>query len=226
MGAKITGHGSPRITIQGVKRLKGCDWTVIPDRIETATFLIAGAITRSPITVNGCRPDHQMAVVDVLRQMGITIERGKRSLTVVPCDRWKTAEVTTLPYPAFATDVQSQLMTLMALGEGTSILTERIYPDRFMAAAELRRMGANISVANGQAVIQGVPRLKGAPVMASDLRAGAALVLAGMAAEGETLISRIYHIERGYERFEERLVKLGANISRVPEVEPAPAVQA
>ena len=218
MGAKITGHGSPRITIVGVKKLKGCDWTVIPDRIETATFLIAGAITRSPITVASCRPDHQMAVIDVLRQMGITIERGRNSLTVVPCDRWKTADVTTLPYPAFATDVQSPLMALMALSEGTSILTERIYPDRFLTAAELRRMGANISVSNGQAVIQGVARLKGAPVMASDLRAGAALVLAAMAAEGETLVSRIYHIERGYERLEERLKKLGAQIERVPEV--------
>lgn len=227
MGARIAGHGSPRITIQGVKRLKGCDWTVIPDRIETATFLIAGAITRSPITVTGCRPEHQMAVLDVLRQMGIRVERSGRgarqSLTVVPCERWKAAEVTTLPYPAFATDVQSQMLALMALADGTSIVTERIYPDRFMTAAELRRMGATISVANGQAVVQGAARLTGAPVMASDLRAGAALVLAGMAAEGETRLERIYHIERGYERLDERLRKLGAVIERVRDDDkPAP----
>jgi UDP-N-acetylglucosamine 1-carboxyvinyltransferase len=225
MGAKITGHGSPRITITGVKRLKACDWSVIPDRIETATFLIAGAITRSPITITGCRPDHQLSTLDVLRQMGIRVERGRSSLTVVPSERWRPAEVTTLPYPAFATDVQSPLLALMALAEGTSILTERIYPDRFMAAAELRRMGASISVANGQAVVQGVPRLTGAPVMASDLRAGAALVIAGMAAEGETRLARIYHIERGYERLDERLRKLGASIERVTD-DGAPAAAA
>jgi UDP-N-acetylglucosamine 1-carboxyvinyltransferase len=222
MGAQISGQGSPRITIKGVKRLKACDWSVIPDRIETGTFLVAGAITRSPITITGCRPEHQLATIDVLRQMGIRVERGRTSLTVVPAERWKTAEVTTLPYPAFATDVQSPMLALMALAEGTSILTERIYPDRFMTAAELRRMGATISVANGQAVVQGVARLTGAPVMASDLRAGAALVIAGMAAEGETRLSRIYHIERGYERLDERLRKLGASIERVADEAAAP----
>jgi UDP-N-acetylglucosamine 1-carboxyvinyltransferase len=217
MGAKITGHGSPRITIQGVKKLKGADYDVIPDRIETATFLIAAAVTRSKLTVTGGRPDHLLAVLDVLRQMGVTVERKGRSMTVIPAERYKAAEVTTLPYPAFPTDVQSPIMALMAIAEGTSILTERIYPDRFMAAAELRRMGATISVANGQAVIQGVPKLKAAPVMASDLRAGAALTVAALAAEGETKLARVYHIDRGYERFEERLRKLGASIERVNE---------
>jgi UDP-N-acetylglucosamine 1-carboxyvinyltransferase len=134
---------------------------------------------------------------------------------VVPCDRPRAAELATLPYPAFPTDVQSPILALMAIAAGTSIVTERIYPDRFMAAAEMKRLGANIAVSNGQAVIQGVERLQGAPVMASDLRAGAALVLAGLAAEGQTRISRIYHVERGYERFEERLRKLGARITRV-----------
>lgn len=220
MGARIAGAGSPRITIHGVRRLKGVDWTVIPDRIETATFLIAGAITRSPITVAGGRPDHQLAVLDTLRQMGIEVRRDRNRMTIVPTDRPRAAEIATLPYPAFPTDVQSPILALMAIAQGTSIITERIYPDRFMAAAEMKRLGANIAVSNGQAVIQGVERLQGAPVMASDLRAGAALVLAGLVAQGQTRISRIYHIERGYERFEERLRKLGAAISRVPEEAP------
>ena len=157
----------------------------------------------------------------MLRQMGVTVERNGKSLTVIPAERYKPAEVTTLPYPAFPTDVQSPIMTLMAIADGTSILTERIYPDRFMTAAELRRMGANISVANGQAVIQGVPKLKPAPIMASDLRAGAALTIAAMSADGETRLSRIYHIDRGYERLEERLAKLGARIERVVDETPA-----
>jgi UDP-N-acetylglucosamine 1-carboxyvinyltransferase len=215
MGARIEGAGSPRIVIHGVRRLKGVDWTVIPDRIEAATFLIAGAITRSPITVTGARGEHLLAVVDVLRRMGVGITRKGKGLTVVPAERLRAAEVTTLPFPAFPTDVQSQVMALMSIAEGTSVITERIYPDRFMAAAEMKRMGAQISAANGQAVIQGVARLSGAPVMASDLRASAALVLAGLAAEGETRISRVYHIDRGYERIEERLRKLGARIERV-----------
>lgn len=217
MGARIEGAGSPRITIHGVRRLKGVDWTVIPDRIETATFLMAGAITRSPITITGGRPDHLLAVLDVLHQMGVGVKRSGNRMTVVPCERPKSAELATLPYPAFPTDVQSPILALMSIAQGTSIVTERIYPDRFMAAAEMKRLGANIAVSNGQAVIQGVERLSGAPVMASDLRCGAALVIAALAAEGQTRISRIYHVERGYERFEERLRKLGARISRVAE---------
>ncbi len=220
MGARIEGAGSPRITIHGVRRLKGVDWTIIPDRIETATFLVAGAITQSPITIAGGRPDHLLAVLDVLRQMGIEVQRsgaGRRKMTIVPNGRPKATELATLPYPAFPTDVQSPILALMAVAKGTSIVTERIYPDRFMAAAEMKRLGANIAVSNGQAVIQGVDRLQGAPVMASDLRCGAALVLAGLAAAGQTRVSRIYHVERGYERFEERLRKLGARIRRVSE---------
>jgi UDP-N-acetylglucosamine 1-carboxyvinyltransferase len=215
MGAKIEGAGSPRVTIHGVRKLKAADWTVIPDRIEAATFLIVGAITRSPITVTGCRPDHLLAVIDILRQMGVTVARKNSSLTVVPGDRPRATELVTLPYPAFPTDAQAQTMALMALADGTSTITERIYPERFMAAAELKRMGAKISVANGQAIVQGIDKLSGAPVMASDLRASAALVIAGLAAEGETRISRVYHIDRGYERIEERLRRLGAKIQRV-----------
>ncbi len=217
MGARIEGAGSPRITIHGVRRLKGCDWAVIPDRIEAATFLIAGALTRSPITVKGARAQHLLAVIDVLRQMGVEVKRKGQNMTVVPVERPKAYEVTTLPFPAFPTDVQSQIMALMAVATGTSVITERIYPDRFMAAAELKRMGANISVTNGQAVVHGVESLAGAEVMASDLRASAALVIAALAARGQTRISRVYHIDRGYERIEERLRRLGARIQRVRE---------
>ncbi|HYE06688.1 MAG TPA: UDP-N-acetylglucosamine 1-carboxyvinyltransferase [Planctomycetota bacterium] len=215
MGARIVNAGSPRITITGVRKLASAKWTVIPDRIETATFLVAGAITQSPITVTGCRPDHLMAVLDVLRQMGVKIERKGSSLKVVPGERPRAAEIVTLPHPAFPTDCQAQIMALMAVADGTSTITERIFPERFMAAAEMKRMGAKISVANGVAMIQGIERLSGTEVMASDLRASAALVIAGLAAEGETVISRVYHIDRGYERIEERLRKLGAKIRRV-----------
>ncbi len=225
MGAKISGAGSPRIIIQGVKRLKGARWSVIPDRIETATLLIAGAVTRSPITVTGCRSDHLLAVIDVLRQLGVGIERRGTTMKVMPTEQFTATELVTLPYPAFPTDCQAQTMALMALAEGTSTITERIYPERFMAAAEMKRMGAKISVANGSAVIQGVKQLSGAEVMASDLRASAALVIAGLAAEGETRISRVYHIDRGYERIEERLRRLGAKIKRISS-EDDPAVTA
>ena len=215
MGAKIEGAGSPRITIHGVKKLSGANWDVIPDRIEAATFVVAGVITQSPISVTGCRPDHLLAFLDVLRQSGVLIERKGSTLKVVPGARPKATDFVTLPYPAFATDCQAQTMALMSIADGTSTITERIYPERFMAAAELKRMGAKISVANGQAVVQGVEKLSGAEVMASDLRASAALVIAGLAADGETRISRVYHIDRGYERIEERLRKLGAKISRL-----------
>ncbi len=219
MGAKITGAGSPLITIRGVKKLRGAQHRVIPDRIEAGTFLLAGAITGSEITVKGCNPSHLLAFLDVVRQMGIEVERGKTSLTVRPGKRPQACDVVTLPYPAFPTDLQAQTMAMQCVSQGTGIITERIYPERFMAAAELKRMGANITVSNGQAVIQGISALSGAEIMASDLRASAALVLAGLAAKGETLIRRIYHIDRGYERIEERLNALGAKIERIPENE-------
>ncbi|MFW5845434.1 MAG: UDP-N-acetylglucosamine 1-carboxyvinyltransferase, partial [Planctomycetota bacterium] len=215
MGARIEGAGSPRIIVRGVKRLRGVDHRVMPDRIEAGTFLIAGAITGSPITVTGCRPDHLLAFLDVLRQMGVQVERTRTSLSIVPGGRPRACDVVTLPYPAFPTDLQAQIMAMQSVAKGTSIITERIYPERFMAAAELKRMGASIAVSNGQAVVQGVQRLSGAEVMASDLRASAALVIAGLAARGETLVRRIYHIDRGYERIEERLGRLGARIRRV-----------
>ena len=158
-----------------------------------------------------------LAFLDVLRQMEVPITRGKNKLTVHPFKRAKACDFVTLPYPAFPTDCQAQLMALSALADGTSVITERIYPERFMHAAEMKRMGANISVNNGQAVVQGVKNLSGAEVMASDLRASAALVIAGLAAKGETLIRRVYHIDRGYENIEQRFQKLGAKIERVQE---------
>ncbi len=216
MGARISGAGSPRIIIDGVRRLTGADWKVIPDRIEAATFVVLAAITRSALTVTNCRPDHMLAFIHVMRQMGIDITVRGRRLEVAPSKRPRACEVVTLPYPAFPTDCQAQVMALACLADGASVITERIYPDRFMHAAELKRMGATISIANAQAVIQGVRNLEGAEIMASDLRASAALVLAGLAAKGETLLHRIYHIDRGYERIEERLRRLGARIERIP----------
>ena len=215
MGARIKGAGSPRITITGVRRLKGATHRVIPDRIEAATFLVLGAITRSPITVTGARSEHMMAFLHVLRMMGVDVTRKGSALTVVPTKRPHSADFVTLPFPAFPTDCQAQTLALATLAEGTSVITERIYPDRFMHAAELKRMGAAIQVANGQAIVQGVKQLEGAEIMASDLRASAALILAACAARGETLIRRIYHVDRGYERIEERLRRLGAKIERV-----------
>lgn len=217
MGAKISGAGSPRITIRGVKRLRGQRWRVMPDRIEAATFVCLGAMTGSDITVEGCQPDHLLAFLDVMRNMGVHVERGKSSLCVIPGKRTKACDFVTLPHPAFPTDAQAQTLALAAISEGTSVITERIYPERFMHAAELKRMGANISVASGQAVVHGVKKLSGAQVMASDLRASAALVIAALAAKGTTRISRIYHIDRGYERIDERLSALGAQIKRVSE---------
>lgn len=215
MGARITGAGSPTIRINGVRRLRGADCRVIPDRIEAATFLVLGAITRSPITVTGARYDHMMAFCHVLRQMGVTLERRGGSIAVVPGTRHRGTDVVTLPFPAFPTDCQAQIMALASLAQGTSVITERIYPERFMHAAELKRMGAGIQVSGGQAVVQGVEHLDGTEIMASDLRASAALLIAACAARGDTLIRRIYHIDRGYERIEERLTRLGAAIERV-----------
>lgn len=218
MGAKIRGDGSPCVEITGVKRLRGAEHRVIPDRIEAATFLALGIMNRSPITVNGARPDHLMAFIHTLKDMGIEIKRAKNKLTVVPTPasrRWGPADLVTLPYPAFPTDCQAQTLTLASIASGASVITERIYPDRFMHAAELKRMGADIRVTDGQAVINGVDHLDSAEVMASDLRASAALVIAASAATGTSLIRRIYHIDRGYERIEERLSALGVRIRRV-----------
>lgn len=214
MGADIEGAGTPWIRINGVKTLHGCEHRIIPDRIEAGTFIIGAAMTRGDVVVKNAVPDHLGAVLDVLRRSGVGIKVYKDDNIIRICQRrgLVAQNIATLPYPGFPTDLQAQFMAMMTISRGTSVITERIYPDRFMHVPELNRMGANIKREGPYAVVQGVKELKGAPVMASDLRASAALVLAGLAAEGRTDISRIYHLERGYEALEEKLSSLGAKI--------------
>lgn len=213
-GARISGHGSPRIIVEGVKQLKGCDYTVIPDRIEAGTFIMAGAITNGEIRLQNCRLEHLLAVVDRLRQIGVNVERDGTEVVVSSARRLEPVEVTSQPYPGFPTDLQAQIMTLLCLADGNSVVTEKIYPDRFMHVAELNRLGAKLRKEGATVIVEGVKRLIGAPVMASDLRASGALVLAALVAKGETRINRVYHIDRGYEKFERKLLGLGADIER------------
>ena len=217
MGAKISGAGSPTVTIAGVKQLHGAEHEVIPDRIEAATFAIAAAATDGEVTIRGARPDHLNAVFDKLREAGVKIERTGSLLKVRRGPRLKVVDVTTLPYSGFPTDVQAQMMVLMTLVNGISIMTERIFESRFMHVSELSRLGADIAIEGPSAIVKGGRPLSGAPVMASDLRASAALVIAGMAARGSTLVNRVYHIDRGYEKIDEKLRGLGARIERVQE---------
>ena len=217
MGAKIQGYGTPVITVDGVRRLNGFTHRVIPDRIEAGTFLVGAAVTGSELCVQGARPEHLGAVTDKLREAGVEVIVRDGSLTVRPRKRLKCVDVTTLPYPGFPTDMQAQMMSLMAQTPGISIITEKIYPDRFMHVAELGRMGAQIKLEGASAIVQGIKRLSGAPVMASDLRASAALVLASLAAKGTSEVARIYHLDRGYDRIDQKLVKLGAEIQRAKE---------
>jgi len=214
MGAKIQGHGTPVIAIEGVRRLNGFTHRVIPDRIEAGTFLLAAAVNNCELTVNGARAEHLGAVVDKLRESGVDVWARDGAMRVRPKRRLKPVDVTTLPYPGFPTDMQAQMMTLMCQTPGISVITEKIYPDRFMHVAELGRMGAKIKLEGTSAIVQGVPRLSGAPVMASDLRASAALLLASLAAKGTSEVGRIYHLDRGYDRIDEKLTKLGAEIRR------------
>ncbi len=213
MGAKITGAGTPWIVIEGVEELGGAEHSVIPDRIEAGTFMIAAAMTKGNILIKKAKPEHLGAVLDVLRRNNVNLRiyengdiRVKLTGKIIP------QNIATLPYPGFPTDLQAQYMAMMTLANGTSVITERIYPDRFMHVPELNRMGANIKREGPYAVIQGVSQLKGAPVMASDLRASAALVLAGLSAKGRTDVSRIYHLERGYENLKSKLESLGAKL--------------
>jgi len=214
MGAKIVGAGSPTITISGVKELNGVEHDVIPDRIETATFAIAAAVTDGEVTIKGARPDHLHAVLDKLQEAGVEVKRAGLSMTVRRAGRLKPVDITTQPYAGFPTDVQAQIMTLMAVTPGLSIITERIFEARFMHVSELARLGADISIEGPSAIVKGGRKLSGAPVMASDLRASAALVIAGLAAQGSTHVNRIYHIDRGYEQIDSKLRKLGARIQR------------
>lgn len=223
-GAHIAGHGTSRITIEGVKSLRGCEHTIIPDRIEAGTFMIAAAITNGDVKLTNCRLDHLLALVDRLKAVGVNVERANSSstaalgcVTVSSSRRLEPITVTTQPYPGFPTDLQAQVMTLLCLADGNSIITEKIFPDRFTHVAELGRMGARLRKEGPTVIVEGVKQLIGAPVMASDLRASAALVLAGLVAKGRTKLARVYHIDRGYEHIEQRLIALGADIQRQPE---------
>ena len=217
IGAKIEGAGSPSITIDGVERLGGGEYRVMPDRIEAGTFAVMGAMTGGPIRVENCDPDHLLALINKLREMGAEITTEADAIIVKADRRLRAVEVKTLPYPGFATDLQSQLMAAMCLAEGSSSVTETIFENRFMHVSELARMGASITIHDRTAVVHGVKTLQGAPVSATDLRAGAAMVLAGLVAEGRTEISQVYHIDRGYEDLVGRILKLGASIQRIEE---------
>jgi UDP-N-acetylglucosamine 1-carboxyvinyltransferase len=218
MGARIQGAGSPTVTVTGVKELHGADHEVIPDRIEAATFAVAAAVTRGSLVLKGARPDHLGAVLDKLREVGVKVERSGPDLVVERGrGRLKPVEITTQPYAGFPTDVQAQMMVLMLQVPGISVITERIFESRFMHVPELCRLGAEIAIEGSTAIVKGGQPLSGAPVMASDLRASAALVLAGLASEGETLVKRVYHLDRGYQRMDEKLRGVGARIERIPE---------
>jgi UDP-N-acetylglucosamine 1-carboxyvinyltransferase len=214
MGAKIKGTGSPRLVVKGVRQLKPVEYSVIPDRIEAGTFMVAAAITSGRLHIENCRLDDLMAVVDVLRNIGVTVDKNNNGCVVTGNGPMQTAQITTQPYPGFPTDLQAQFMALLSLAQGNSVVIEKVFPDRFMHVAELNRMAANLRKEGSTVIVSGVERLKAAPVMASDLRASAALVLAGLAAEGTTVINRVYHIDRGYERIEQRLNPVGAKILR------------
>jgi len=217
MGAKIKGHGTPSIEIEGVRHLHGASHTIIPDRIEAGTLIIAALITGGDILIKNVLSRHLAALIDKLEESGASLSKTDNSIRVRSRRKLKPVNITTLPYPGFPTDMQAQMMALMALTPGISVITEKIYPDRFMHVAELNRMGAHIQREGPHAIVEGVRELSGAPVMASDLRASACLVLAGLAARGKTQVSRIYHLERGYENIEEKLQKLGAKVWREKE---------
>jgi UDP-N-acetylglucosamine 1-carboxyvinyltransferase len=217
MGARITGAGTPVIKIEGVKALKPTSFTIIPDRIETGTFLVAAGVTRGNIKIMGCEPNHLQAVINKLRQAGITIEQEADGIRVIGAETISSTDVKTLPYPGFPTDMQAQFMVLMCLANGLSVISETIFENRFIHVSELQRMGADITVSGTTAVVRGGTGLTGAPVMATDLRASASLILAGLAAKGTTEVSRVYHIDRGYESIEKKLAQLGGHLERVPE---------
>ncbi|HEY8271361.1 MAG TPA: UDP-N-acetylglucosamine 1-carboxyvinyltransferase [Pseudobdellovibrionaceae bacterium] len=215
MGAKITGHGTSIITIEGVDKLIPSEHSIMPDRIEAGTLLIAGAITKGEVTVEKCVPQHLEALVLKMREAGFKIEQSKTSLTILKAKSWEAVDVTTAPHPLFPTDLQAQFMALMAVANGTSIISETIFENRFMHVQELIRLGSDITPKTRVAVVRGKPDgLTAAPVMATDLRASASLVLAGLVAKGITAVGRIYHLDRGYENLESKLQSLGAKIQR------------
>jgi UDP-N-acetylglucosamine 1-carboxyvinyltransferase len=217
MGARVRGAGSPQITVEGIESLGGAEHTIIPDRIETGTFLCAAAITCGDLELTSCRPEHSAIVISKLREAGVEIEEVNQSTLRVRCcqGELKARDVVTEPHPRFPTDMQAQYMALMTQAGGTSRITETIFENRFMHASEMQRMGADISISGNTATVTGATPLAGARVQASDLRASASLVLAGLVAEGETTIERVYHIDRGYEKIEAKLRAVGAEIERV-----------
>jgi UDP-N-acetylglucosamine 1-carboxyvinyltransferase len=214
MGAKIKGAGESIIEIEGVDALSPTQYSIIPDRIEAGTFMTIAGITGGDILIKGCKPEHLDAPILKLRETGITFENIPDGIRVHGPSRPKASDITTMPYPGFPTDMQAQFMALMCISDGTSIIKETIFENRFMHVAELRRMGADIKVEGGAATVKGISKLKGAPLMATDLRASASLIVAALATKGETTIHRIYHLDRGYEKMEEKLLKLGADIKR------------
>ena len=215
MGAKIKGAGTTVIEIEGVESLQGIEHTIVPDRIEAGTLMVAAGLTRGNIRIQRCPLHHMEAVVNKLRETGMEIDPDGDGVRVVGSRRIRSVDVKTLPYPGFPTDMQAQFMVLMSLGKGLSVISETIFENRFIHVSELRRMGADIRIVGNSAIIQGVEGMSGAQVMASDLRASASLILAGLAAEGVTDVSRVYHLDRGYEELDKKLAKLGADIKRV-----------
>ena len=216
MGAKIKGAGTDTIKIEGVERLAGANHTVIPDRIETGTFMLAAAITKGNVHICNAVPDHVKPIIAKLRECGVRIEVGDDDMTVRGDLGLQTAtDIKTLPYPGFPTDIQSPFMAFLTTVDGSSTVIETVFENRFMHVAQLNKMGAHIETAGNKAIVRGNSKLRGSQVMATDLRAGAAMVLAGLAAEGQTEISEIFHIERGYEKFIEKFDKLGAKITRI-----------
>ena len=224
MGARVEGLGTPLLRINGVESLQAVEHTIIPDRIEAATLLLAGTMTGGSLRVEQVDPTHLAAVIDALRMMGVNVDIGDRSVTVTPPEKLLPIDITALPYPGIPTDVQAQFTALLSLADGISVVTDKVFPDRFMHIPELMRMGANIRREGSSSIICGQKNLSGACVMASDLRASAALLLAALAAQGESVIRRVYHLDRGYERLEQKLNLVGAQITRVadlPETIPA-----
>jgi UDP-N-acetylglucosamine 1-carboxyvinyltransferase len=215
MGAKITGAGTDVIAVEGVDRLYPVEATIIPDRIEAGTFMIAAGITGGDVRLKGCNPLHLEALISKLRDTGMDIMPIEGGLRAIGHGKIRSIDVKTQPYPGFATDLQAQMMALMTVGNGLSVITETIFENRFMHVSELTRMGADIVIQGHSAMVKGISKLRGAPVMATDLRASASLILAGLAAKGKTELSRVYHIDRGYQTIEKKLSVLGADIKRV-----------
>jgi UDP-N-acetylglucosamine 1-carboxyvinyltransferase len=216
MGARVQGLGSSRLIIEGVPQLEPTTHDIIPDRIEGGTFLVAGAMTSGDVTVDHCCPAHLGVLLDQLRAVGALVEVGDDWVRVLGCQRACAIDLATAPYPGFPTDMQAQMMALLTLANGRSVISETVFENRYMHAAELSRMGAEIHLEGADAIVVGVPQLHGAPVMATDLRASASLILAGLAAQGITTVARVYHLDRGYEQIEAKLAALGAKIRRLP----------